>query len=127
MHSIITLSLLATLASQALAVPPGQVITSCTTPNTIALTFDDGPSEYTNELLDLLSEYGARSTFFLLGDGSLAHPDAIQRMRREGHQVASHTYVPAFQEKLPLERELTPADMTIPASLLWATTRSCHR
>ncbi|KAF7590447.1 chitin deacetylase [Aspergillus hancockii] len=92
MLSIFTFSLLATLAPRVFAVRAGHVITRCTTPNTIALTFDDGPSSYTSELLDLLSEYGARSTFFLLGDASLQHADIIQRMRREGHQVASHTY-----------------------------------
>ncbi|KAE8146671.1 polysaccharide deacetylase family protein [Aspergillus avenaceus] len=99
MYSIFTVALLATLTSNALAgpvrsrdVPLGQVVTYCTSPNTIALTFDDGPSGYTPQLLDLLAEYGARATFFLTGDASRQYPDVIKRMRREGHQVASHTY-----------------------------------
>ncbi|KAL4749479.1 hypothetical protein BDW72DRAFT_133432 [Aspergillus terricola var. indicus] len=73
-------------------VPTGQVITQCTTPNTIALTFDDGPSEYTPQLLDLLSRYSARATFFVLGDAAAQNPGLLQRMRDEGHQVSAHTY-----------------------------------
>ncbi|PWY92997.1 chitin deacetylase [Aspergillus sclerotioniger CBS 115572] len=73
-------------------VPTGQVITKCTTPNTIALTFDDGPSSYTPQLLDLLSKYNARATFFVLGEASQANPQIIQRIKSEGHQVGSHTY-----------------------------------
>ncbi|KAL4987767.1 hypothetical protein BDW68DRAFT_197193 [Aspergillus falconensis] len=73
-------------------VPTGQVITHCTTPNTIALTFDDGPSEYTPQLLDLLSTYGARATFFVLGDAAAQNPGLLQRIRAEGHQVGAHTY-----------------------------------
>ncbi|KAL4924835.1 chitin deacetylase [Aspergillus undulatus] len=72
--------------------PVGQVLTHCTTPNTIALTFDDGPSEYTPQLLDLLGQYGARATFFVLGGAASANPGILTRMRNEGHQVASHTY-----------------------------------
>ncbi|KAB8239482.1 chitin deacetylase [Aspergillus alliaceus] len=105
-------------------VATGQVITKCTRPGTVALTFDDGPSVYTNQLLDLLNEYGARSTFFMIGDGSQAYPDVIQRMRREGHQVASHTYdhpsLPSLsydqtvQQMTRLEAVLQPAMGDIP-------------
>ena len=70
-----------------------QVITHCTAPNTIALTFDDGPSPFTNQLLDILGEFGAKATFFVLGDAASSSPDAIVRARREGHQIGSHTYV----------------------------------
>ncbi|KAL4904215.1 hypothetical protein BDW74DRAFT_155266 [Aspergillus multicolor] len=72
--------------------PVGQVISYCNAPGTIALTFDDGPSQYTGELLDLLAEYGARATFFVLGDASASNPALLQRMVSEGHQVGSHTY-----------------------------------
>jgi peptidoglycan/xylan/chitin deacetylase (PgdA/CDA1 family) len=96
-----TLALVFTsLASNALStplplarrVPTGQIITQCTTPNTVALTFDDGPSEYTPQLLDLLSRYSARATFFVLGDAAAQNPGLLQRMRDEGHQVSAHTY-----------------------------------
>ncbi|KAL6232433.1 hypothetical protein BDW75DRAFT_242961 [Aspergillus navahoensis] len=99
MHATLAL-VFAALASDAFSKPlplsrrvsTGQVITHCTTPNTIALTFDDGPSEYTPQLLDLLSRYGARATFFVLGDGAAQNPGLLQRIRDEGHQVGAHTY-----------------------------------
>lgn len=40
-------------------------IRHCSEMGTVALTFDDGPSAYTDDLLDLLDEYGAKATFFI--------------------------------------------------------------
>jgi peptidoglycan/xylan/chitin deacetylase (PgdA/CDA1 family) len=57
----------------------------------IALTFDDGPSEYSAPILDVLKEKGVKATFFDLGENSLRYPQAEQRMVAEGHQVASHS------------------------------------
>ncbi|PYI03389.1 glycoside hydrolase/deacetylase [Aspergillus sclerotiicarbonarius CBS 121057] len=73
-------------------VPYATILTHCTVPGTIALTFDDGPYAYTPALLDLLSEYGARSTFFVNGYRLTEYTDVLQRIFNEGHQVASHTY-----------------------------------
>ena len=78
------------------AVPIGTIINRCTTPGTIALTFDDGPYQYTSELLDLLSRNGVRGTFFVNGQnfGNIYdYAGVVQRMHNEGHQVASHTCV----------------------------------
>lgn len=50
------------------AVPVGRAITSCTVPGTVALTFDDGPFDYTNKAMNLLKAAGFRATFFLNGD-----------------------------------------------------------
>ena len=58
----------------------------------IALTFDDGPSYYTEQLLDGLKERGAKATFFILGEMANSRPDTVRREFREGHQVAQHTY-----------------------------------
>ena len=54
----------------------------------VYLTFDDGPSSYTNELLDILKEYNVKATFFVTGNGS---DDIIKREYDEGHTVALHT------------------------------------
>lgn len=80
-----------------LTVPVGTVITACTVPGTIALTFDDGPSHHTPKLLDLLSEYGVRATFFVNGYHLKhnGHTEYLKRASEEGHQIASHTYSPA--------------------------------
>lgn len=79
-------------------VPYGQFITGCTVPKTIALTYDDGPSENTEELLDILQIAGAKATFFISGntngkgeiDMTVQWTRAIKRMDDAGHQIASH-------------------------------------
>jgi len=59
----------------------------------IALTFDDGPDpRQTNEILDLLKQYEARCTFFVVGKRVEAFPDTALRIVREGHEIANHTY-----------------------------------
>ena len=59
----------------------------------IALTFDDGPSKYTSELLDGLAVRGAKATFFFVLVPTLsAIPDLLKRIASEGHQLANHTY-----------------------------------
>ena len=58
----------------------------------VALTFDDGPSKYTQTYLDILSSYGAHATFFCLGTAAEANPDLVKAIEDQGSQVASHTY-----------------------------------
>ncbi|KAF4968388.1 hypothetical protein FSARC_4185 [Fusarium sarcochroum] len=79
----------------------GSVITTCTTPGVVALTFDDGPLTWTNELLDLLDEREVRATFFVAGnnrakghmdDSSNPWPAVMRRMYSAGHHIASHTW-----------------------------------
>ena len=55
----------------------------------IYLTFDDGPSGYTNHILDILAKYNAPATFFVTGVGS---DSIIERAYNEGHTIALHTY-----------------------------------
>lgn len=58
----------------------------------VCLTFDDGPSEYTNEILDLLVEYNAKATFFEVGINTYDHEDAVRRELELGMQLGSHTW-----------------------------------
>ncbi|WP_391207143.1 polysaccharide deacetylase family protein [Psychrobacillus sp. L4] len=59
----------------------------------IALTFDDGPhTTYTPQILDLLAEYDAKATFFVIGERAESFPDLILQIGKEGHEVANHTY-----------------------------------
>ena len=58
----------------------------------IALTFDDGPSYYTQGLLDGLKERGAKATFFIVGSRVNAYDETIRRAYAEGHEIAQHTY-----------------------------------
>jgi len=60
----------------------------------ISLTFDDGPDPvYTPQLLDLLKEYNVKATFFVVGKHAEAHPDILERMHREGHDIGIHNYL----------------------------------
>ncbi|MEQ1755049.1 MAG: polysaccharide deacetylase family protein [Micropepsaceae bacterium] len=59
---------------------------------TLALTFDDGPSSFTSELLDVLAKNNVHATFFLVGNRARLHPEALARMTREGHVLANHSF-----------------------------------
>lgn len=58
----------------------------------VYLTFDDGPSENTAKILDLLKKYNAHATFFVVGQNIYGHEDLIKRIFKEGHTLAVHTY-----------------------------------
>ncbi len=58
----------------------------------VALTFDDGPGEYTQELIEGLNERGAKATFFMLGSCVENYPEVLQLMVDGGHQLGNHTY-----------------------------------
>ncbi|MNJ53979.1 Peptidoglycan-N-acetylmuramic acid deacetylase PdaC [compost metagenome] len=61
--------------------------------NQVAFTFDDGPHpQYTPKLLDLLEQYQAKASFFVLGSQAEKYPELIRRMHREGHQIGIHNY-----------------------------------
>lgn len=65
----------------------------------VALTFDDGPDpEVTPRVLDLLDRYGAKASFFVVGERAAAHPDLVAEIVRRGHRVENHTHrhSPAF-------------------------------
>ncbi|KAJ5645414.1 Glycoside hydrolase/deacetylase beta/alpha-barrel [Penicillium longicatenatum] len=75
--------------------PYGLIITHCNVPNTVALTFDDGPFIYTGQMLDTLTKHNARATFFLNGvnKGNIdSFPELVRRTLAEGHQLGSHTW-----------------------------------
>lgn len=57
----------------------------------VAITFDDGPGQYTAELLDFLKENEVRATFFMLGTNASRYPDLIKRMDAEGHALGNHS------------------------------------
>lgn len=62
-------------------------------PYTVVLTFDDGPHPfYTLKLLDILSRYHIRATFFLVGKQIEKYPDLALAIAEEGHEFGNHTY-----------------------------------
>ena len=58
--------------------------------NMVYLTFDDGPSAYTEQILDTLGLYGIPATFFTLGKSVEKYPETARRITEDGHLLASH-------------------------------------
>jgi cellulose synthase/poly-beta-1,6-N-acetylglucosamine synthase-like glycosyltransferase/peptidoglycan/xylan/chitin deacetylase (PgdA/CDA1 family)/spore germination protein YaaH len=58
----------------------------------MAITFDDGPSEYTSRVLDILKQKQVPATFFVIGVNAEEFPSMIQREYAEGHTIGNHTY-----------------------------------
>jgi len=67
--------------------PPGVA-----TPDSVLLTFDDGPHpEFTPQILELLDEYETRAVFFVIGEKAAQHPDIIRDIAARGHLIGNHT------------------------------------
>lgn len=58
----------------------------------IALTFDDGPGEYTEELINCLVENNAKATFFMLGQNVEAYPEIAKELSDAGMELGNHSY-----------------------------------
>ena len=71
----------------------------------VALTFDDGPHDkYTPEILDILAEYNAKATFFVIGKNAETYPELVKREYDEGHEIGNHTYSHPAMNKISVER-----------------------
>ena len=84
----------------------------------MALTFDDGPHPvYTPRVLEILETFGVKATFFLIGRQARSHPEIVQQIKAQGHEIENHSdnhlfYLPW----LPAERmrqEIVEAQETI--------------
>lgn len=64
----------------------------------VYLTFDDGPSALTAQVLDILRDEEVKATFFALGEQAKAHPETIKRIVSEGHALGNHTYNHVYKE-----------------------------
>lgn len=70
----------------------------------IALTFDDGPSKYTPEILEILKSHDIRGTFFCIGQNIESHPGIVKRAYLDGNIIANHTYTHSWLTKLSNEQ-----------------------
>jgi peptidoglycan-N-acetylglucosamine deacetylase len=86
----------------------------------VRLTFDDGPVRTnTPRVLDVLSHYRVKATFFVIGQRARRHPLLVRREYREGHSVQNHTYThPDLTTLGPVEirRELRATNRAIKAA-----------
>ena len=65
---------------------------------TVYLTFDDGPSEYTDDILDLLDQYHVKATFFVVGKTDDYSKEMYQRIIDEGHGLGMHSYSHVYKD-----------------------------
>eukprot|EP01133_Synstelium_polycarpum_P009757 gene9757-11394_t len=85
----------------------------------VALTIDDGPSTETEEILDILAQYGAHATFFLIGrniERTPRAPEILDRMLAEGNELGNHMWrdEPSINlEPVEFERQLLQVDRMI--------------
>ncbi|KIO17258.1 hypothetical protein M407DRAFT_32014 [Tulasnella calospora MUT 4182] len=97
------------------------VYSKCTTANTVAITFDDGPYTWTEDLIKTLKTYNAKATFFVNGNNfqCIYSTDNERRLKaayKAGHQIASHTWSHANWTTLTnpqLKTEMTKTDTAL--------------
>jgi peptidoglycan/xylan/chitin deacetylase (PgdA/CDA1 family) len=58
----------------------------------VALTFDDGPAEWTVPILDTLAAARVKATFFVIGNSIVGRESTLRRIVSEGHEVGNHTF-----------------------------------
>ncbi len=97
--------------------PDGPVFFLPTDKPLAALTIDDGVDPVTTPLiLDVLRAHGARATFFVLAESAETHPDLVEQILREGHEIGNHQMqdLPAVTlSHEELAKQFTQADATL--------------
>lgn len=64
----------------------------------VYLTFDDGPSDNTQAILDILKEYNVKATFFVTGQQAASHPERYRAIVEAGHTLGMHSYSHKYNE-----------------------------
>ena len=80
-------------------------VVDCAQVKCVALTFDDGPTPYTDRLLDILTDNKAKATFFEIGNKVAANPAGAKRVVDAGMEIGNHTWEHPNMTTLP------PADV----------------
>lgn len=86
------------------------------------LSFDDGPSEWTSALLDVLAEFETVATFFVVGQSAALLPAVIRRTVAEGHQVGVHGWTHTRLTGLPDDE--VELELRLTAELIMSVTGS---
>lgn len=79
----------------------GRMAVDCALLPCVALTYDDGPSPYTAQLLDTLAAQHAAATFYMIGGIAVGNPELVARVVAEGHELGSHTMNHKTLTKIP--------------------------
>ena len=79
----------------------------------IALTIDDGPDPvHTPRILDIFRDYAVKATFFVVGGAAEQYPEIVLRMKKEGHDVGSHSYSHPYFNRLSWSGAIREIGMT---------------
>lgn len=73
-------------------------IAEVTAAHKVYLTFDDGPSIYTQEILDILDSYDVKATFFVLGKEKDSLKEMLKSIAEDGHTIGMHSYSHKYAE-----------------------------
>ncbi len=74
--------------------------------NQCVLSFDDGPSKYTKELLKTLNDYNVPAVFFIIGKKALRYKDEVMEIINQGHEIGNHSFEHNYLVGEPLEVQL---------------------
>jgi peptidoglycan/xylan/chitin deacetylase (PgdA/CDA1 family) len=82
----------------------------CKVDKCVAFTFDDGPTPFTDRLLDVLADSDAKATFFMIGNKVAADPDAAQQVAEAGMEIGNHTWEHPNMTTIP--EQYVPAQLS---------------
>lgn len=82
----------------------------------VALTFDDGPSKYSMDIMNVLQQHKVGGTFFFIGTNVKKHPDYVRAIHAGGYSVGSHSMTHSQMSNLSLKQQ--KAEMTQAANLI---------
>ncbi len=78
----------------------------------IALTFDDGPSKYTEEILEILKKNQVNATFFIVGNKIDAYQDVLRKSIENGNELGNHSYNHQWLSRLSTKELINQIDKT---------------
>lgn len=91
----------------------------CAHDKCVALTFDDGPTPFTDRLLGVLGDAGAKATFFMIGNKVAANPAGARRVAEAGMEIGNHTWEHPNMTTIPqrhVPEQLSKAQQVIAAA-----------
>ncbi|MFY9371284.1 MAG: polysaccharide deacetylase family protein [bacterium] len=97
------------------------LVFSGTAVDKVAITFDDGPFPgMTEQYLEILSQYGIKGTFFVVGELARQNPAQLQKIVEQGSELGNHSWAHGRLDKMPLEKVVS--DLRRVAELIYETT-----
>ena len=88
----------------------------------VAMTFDDGPSQWTNDILDVLAHHSAKATFFILGSSIRGRERELQRAVADGHELGNHLF--SHQDVRRLHARVIGAELRSTSAIVAAATEA---